>query len=168
MINDDDFIKTWEFDNYDFNIPWFYTFETLNKKLGRYNKCKKIYNITNNNPIYKKNIIKYLGDYNILNAIADFYYLPSSILPFFIKLMKKMYFHKIFLECAVPTSMGIILRPKNQLIYFSGLWGKKRKYAIDYLHRNFLQITIHPIKFSNIEYQKKVELYIYFIGAKEY
>ena len=105
FINDDDFIKTWEFDNYDFNIPWFYTFGTLNKKWAGYSRCLKLYNIIKTNTFYKKKIIKYLGYYDIPTSIADFYYLPNSILPFFIKLMKKMYFHKIILECAVATSI---------------------------------------------------------------
>lgn len=44
----------------------------------------------------------------------------------------------------------------------------KEKKAINYLRKDFNQITIHPIKFSN-EYNKiQVIKFIYFINAKEY
>ena len=32
FINDDDFMKIWELDNLNFNIPWLYQFNKLNKK----------------------------------------------------------------------------------------------------------------------------------------
>ena len=57
-----------------------------------------------------------MGYYEIPTTIADFYYLPNSILPQFIKKKEKMYDSRIFLECAVPTSMGIIKYQKYQLL----------------------------------------------------
>lgn len=109
-----------------------------------------------------------MGNYEIPVANADLYYLPNSILPQYIEIIEKMYNSKIFLECAVPTSMGIILYQKYQLIYFKGLWEEKRKDPINYLKNAFEQITVHPIKFSDIENKIKVELYIFFINAKDY
>ena len=60
-------------------------------------------------------------------AISDFYYLPNYLFPKFLNIIEIMYKSKLFLECAVPNSMGIILAPKYQYIYFNGLWKNKRK-----------------------------------------
>ena len=153
----------------DFNIPWLYTFHPIKKKKWpHYKRCKAIYDILNSNFGWKLNLIKFYGYYEIPVTIADFYYLPNSIMPLFLEIIEKMFNSKIFLECAVPTSMGIILWPKYQLIHFRGLWGNERKKAIFYLKNEFNQITIHPIKFSNIYNKIKVNIYIYFINAMEY
>jgi hypothetical protein len=79
-----------------------------------------------------------------------------------------MYNSKIFLECAVPTAMAIVLFHKYQLINIRALWEDERKNVINYLKKTFNQITIHPIKFSNIDFQNEINKYIYFINAKEY
>jgi hypothetical protein len=79
-----------------------------------------------------------------------------------------MYKIRIFLECAVPTAMAIILAKEYQIIYLNPLSGEDRKKAIIYLKKDFKQITIHPIKFSNLYHQNEVNRYIYFINAKEY
>ena len=79
-----------------------------------------------------------------------------------------MYNHKVFLECAVPTTMAILNSSKYQLIYFIGLWGKERKEAINYLKKAFEQITVHPIKFSNLINQKETLIYNFFINGIEY
>ena len=168
FINDDDFLKTWELDNFDFNIPWLYTFHPIDKNWGHSYWCYPIYNILNHNLVWKSNLIKIMGYYEIAVTIADFYYLPNSLLPKFIEITEKMYESKNFLECVVPTTMGIILAKRYQLIYFVGLWGDERKEAINYLHKAYHQITVHPIKFSEIDNKIKVELYIFFINAKEY
>lgn len=76
-----------------------------------------------------------------------------------------MYKSKLFLECAVPSTFGILLLPKYQIIYFKGLYGKERKNSINYLIKDYKQITIHPIKFSNKYLRKQVNKYIYFINA---
>ena len=169
FINDDDYVKTWELDNFDNNIPWFYTFNKIKQNWNNaYNCSPNIDDIINNNLLWKSNLIKFMGYYEIPTTIADFYYLPNSILPLYFEIIEKMYNSKIFLECAVPTSMGIILYKKYQLIFFRGLWGSERKEAINYLKKAFDQITVHPIKFSQIENKIKVELYIFFTNAKEY
>ena len=168
FINDDVFIKTWELDKFDYNIPWFYTFDKISKNWYHYKHCIPIYDIINNDFVWKSNLEKFMGYYEIPTTIAAFYYLPNSILPQFIQIIEKMYDSRIFLECAVPTSMGIIKYQKYQLIYFRGLWGKERKQAINFLKEAFHQVTVHPIKFSNIYNRIKVEQFIFFINAKEY
>lgn len=168
FINDDDFIKIWELDNLDYNIPWLYTFQSINIGWSNYKYCRSIYNIINNNIIWKENLIKFIGHFNIPVGISDFYYLPNSVILSYLEILEKMYNSRIFLECAVPTSMGIMFLQKYQIVYFKGLWGKNRKNPIDYLKKEFKKITIHPIKFSNFIYKIKVNLYIYFINAVEY
>ena len=79
-----------------------------------------------------------------------------------------MYNSKIFLECAVASAMGIMLYKEYQLIYFKGLWEEERNNVIEYLYKKYNQIVIHPIKFSNIQYQNKINLYNYFMKAEEF
>jgi hypothetical protein len=168
FINDDDFMKVWEFDILNFNIPWLYQFHNLNKKWFHFRECVYLHNIIEKKPDWKVNLTNFLGYYNIPTTIADFYYLPNYIVPQFCKILKELYKSKIFLECAVPTTLGIILSKEYQIINFRGLWGKERNNVVEYLHKQFNQITIHPIKFSNIKYRNLVNLYNYFIKAEEF
>jgi hypothetical protein len=172
FINDDIFLKTWELDNLNFNIPWLFQFNKLNKKVSpkwwNFSQCINIHNVLNKNPVWKANLTKFLGDYEIPISIADFYYLPNYLVPKFCKILKEMYKLKIFLECAVPTTMGIILSKEYQIIHFIGLWAKERNNFVEYLHKKYNQITIYPIKFSNIRYRTLVNSYNYFINAEEF
>ena len=79
-----------------------------------------------------------------------------------------MYNSKIFLECAVPTSLGVLLNKEYQLIYFKPLYRNDRKKALTYLLKDYHQITIHPIKFFNFYFKKNINQYIEFINSKEY
>jgi len=169
FINDDGFMKEWELDNLNFDTPWFYLFENISKFWPHYSKCINTYKLLNLNKTWKANLIKFHGSFEILFSNADFYYIPNSIISQFCQIVKEMYKVNIFLECAVPTAMAIILSKEYQLIYFKGLWSKdERGKAIIYLKKEFKQITIHPIKFSNITHQYEVDRYIYFINAKLY
>ena len=168
FVNDDDFIKIWELDNLNYDIPWFYLFHTLLKEWGHYKRCKDIYKVLNKNNKWKLNLTKFLGYYNIPVVVSDFYYIPNNMISQFCQIVKEMYKSKLFLECVIPTTMGIILSKEYQLIHFKPLYRNERKKAINYLRKDFKQITIHPIKFSN-EYNKiQVIKFIYFINAKEY
>ena len=170
-INDDLFVKIWELDNLDFNIPWFYMFYKLSRSYSKwphYNECSNIYGIINNNSQWKNNLVKFLGFYDIPITLADFYYIPNYIASKFVIILEKMFNSKIFLECAVPTAMAIILLNKYQIINIKALWNDERKNVIYYLKKAFNQITIHPIKFSNIYFQNEINKYIYFINNKEY
>ena len=168
FLNDDDFMKIWELDNLNFDIPWFYLFTILKEKWGHFKKCKDIYKVLNENENWKLNLIKFLGYYGIPQAISDFYYLPNNFISHFCQILKEMYKSKLFLECVIPSTMGIILSKEYQLIYFMALYGIHRRKSIYYLKQDFKQITIHPIKFSNIYHQEQVIGFIYFINAKEY
>ena len=145
FINDDDFMKIWELDNLNFNIPWLYHFSNLNKGWLHYGECINIHNIIDKNPDWKVNLIKFLGYYNIPTTIADFYYLPNYIVPQICKTLKEFYKSKIFLECAVPTTLGIILSKEYRIINFRGLWGKERNNVVEYLHKKFNQIIKEQI-----------------------
>ena len=167
--NDDDFVKIWELNNLDFNIPWLYNFGQLPKTYPFYKLCINMSNILNNHTNWKQNLTKFLGNiYYIPEGIADFYYVPNYIAFRLCELFKVMYKSKIFLECAVPSSFGILLNKEYQLIYLRALFGQNRKKAINFLIKDYRQITIHPIKFKNIFFKKEVIQYISFINAKEY
>jgi len=168
FVNDDDFIKIWELNNLNYDIPWFYLFHTLLKKWSHYKRCKDIYKVLNKNNNWKLNLTKFLGYYNIPVVVSDFYYIPNNMISQFCQIIKEMYKSKLFLECVIPTTMGIILSKEYQLIYFKPLYKNKRKKSIIYLRKDFRQITIHPIKFSNEYNRIQVNKYIYFINAKEY
>ena len=168
FINDDDFMKYWELENLDTNIPWIYPFNPITIEWSHYNNCLPIKYILNNNIEWKNNLTKFLGYNGISMAISDFYYLPNYLFPKFLNIIEIMYKSKLFLECAVPNSMGIILAPKYQYIYFNGLWKNKRKEVIKYLRSSYKEITIHPIKFSNLDFQHEANKFIYFTNAEEY
>ena len=168
FINDDDFMKIWELENLDFNIPWIYNFYLLDPNWAHYENCKRMFNVLNNNLEWKTNLTKYLGVFDIPFSISDFYYLPNYIMTNYCKIIEEMYNSQLFLECAVPTTFGILLAPKYQIIYFQGLWGETRKEAINYLIKDIKQITIHPIKLSNKFFLININLFIYFTNAKEY
>lgn len=165
-------MKVWEIDNLNFNILWSYQFNRLKDKIAvkwfHSNNCKRIHNILNKNQDWKKNLTKFVGYYGIPTSVADFYYIPYYIVPKFLKILKEIYQSRIFLECAVASAMGIILSKEYQLIHFRGLWGKERNNVIEYLHKSYNQITIHPIKFSKIKYRNVVNLYNYFMNAEEF
>ena len=168
FINDDDFMKVWELENLDFNIPWLYNLHLIYLKWDHYQNCKRIYGILNKNLDWKTNLTKFLSFFDIPKTISDFYYIPNNIIKRYLKIIEIMYNSKIFLECAVPSSFGILLLRKYQIIYFKGLWGETRRKSINYLIKDYRQITIHPIKFSNKFFKNKVILYIDFINAVEY
>ena len=150
FLNDDNFMKVWELEYLDFNIPWFYSFAKLHKKWKHYKDCEKIENVIENNIEWKKNLTIFSGFYEIPKAVSDFYYLPNNLIHNFFLVVEKMFNYNLFLECVVPSTMGIILFSDYQLIHFYPLYGKKRKNVINYPKNTFNQITIHPIKFSNI------------------
>ena len=167
-INDYLFLKVWEITNFNFSIPWINQFYPLNKTWPHSSKCYPLYNIIEKNEEWKNNIIKFNGYFDIVYGMSDFYYLPNYYASKIINIFDKIYKSKIFLECAIPNSMGILLSAKYQIIFIRPLWGKQRKKAINYLYSQFDQITIHPIKFSKEKSRKKVLQYIYFINSIDY
>jgi hypothetical protein len=168
FLNDDDFVKIWELDNLNYDIPWFYLFTTLTKKWRHYKRCKNIYKVFDRNNDWKLNLKKFLSSNKIPRVISDFYFIPRNIMSKFCQILKEMFKSKLFLECVIPTTMGIILLKEYQLIYFKPLYQNERKKSIEHLKKDFRQITIHPIKFSNVYHQLQVNRFIQFINAKEY
>ena len=167
FLMDDNFLKVWELENLDFNIPWFYHFFVRNDRFFRrsYRVVKTILDI---NIDWKRNYRKFLGSLIIAYAVSDIYYIPQEDIINFCSKVDVMYRRRVFLETAVPTIMGTMLKERYQIIQFAGLWGDKRKNAMNYLLSAEKQITIHPIKFSNLDFQKEVNKYIFVMNAKDY
>jgi len=170
FINDDLYIKVWEFQYYDFSIPWFYIFSQANisSHWYHYKRCVHLNDMFNNNSEWKRNITYFLGIYKVISGFSDLYYIPQSYIRRFIELGKEMIKSKIFLECAVQAIFSIISAPKYHIIYIRSLWGAERKMCINVLHDEFKQISIHPIKFSKDNKKEDVRKYNYFINANDF
>ena len=166
FINDDDFMKPWELENLDFDIPWIYELEPMRKDWCKHWNCEILFELIKNNSDWKSNIIKFFGFYSIYITLSDFYYLPNFYASKFCNLIKTMFNTRLFLECAVPTSFILLSSPKYQIIYYKGFWNEDRNKALYNLYNHSKEITIHPIKFSNLYFQNKVNDYIYFTNAK--
>ena len=167
-INDDLFLKFWELQNLNFSIPWLNQYGPIHKKWYHYSRCLPLYNIFNNNTNWKNNIISFNGFFEIISGMSDFFYLPNYYASKIGNIFDKMFKSNIFLECAIPNSMGILSASKYQIIKINALWGKQRKNSLNYLFNKFDQIVVHPIKLSNLLSQKKVIQYINFQNANEY
>ena len=170
FINDDLYIKVWEFQFYDFSVPWFYQFapEGINSHWDNYRLCIHLNNMYNSNSEWKRNITNFFGAYKVVDGLSDLYYIPQNYISRFIELGREMINSKIFLECAVQATFAIISAPKDHIIYLRALWGNERKRNINVLHEEFKQISIHPIKFSNDIQKEAVRMYNYFINAKDF
>ena len=168
VINDDVFLKTWELINLDFDIPWIYQFETLDNTFYYYSLCYKLYDMLKRQSDWNNKIIKFNGYSDVLLAKADLFYLPNHYALKLLHLFEIMFNSSLFLECAIPTSLGILLAPKYQIIFIYPLGGKERKKVINFLYSAYNQITIHPVKFSKKQYQDKIYQYISFININEY
>ena len=171
LINDDVYIKVWELENFDFSIPWFYEFraiKTINKSWFHYERCIKLYEIYENNLDWKINITQFFGVFDIFIGLSDLYYIPNYYISKFVELSKKMYESRIFLECAVHASFGIILAPKNQYLHIRPLWDLERKNVLNILYTDHQQFSIHPIKFSCDKNKNAVDKYNFFIISNYY
>ena len=167
-INDDLFLKFWEIQDLNFSFPWLNQYGPIHKKWYHYPSCLPLYNIFNNITNWKNNIISFNGFFEIIAGMSDFFYLPNYYASKICKIFDVMFKSKIFLECAIPNSFGILLAYKYQIIKINALWEKQRENSINYLFNKFDQIVVHPIKLSNISSQNKVIQYISFLNANEY
>ena len=167
-INDDLFLKFWELQNLNFSVPWLNPYGPIGKKWYHYSECLPLYNIFNKKTDWKNNMISFNGFFEIIAGMSDFFYLPNYYASKIINAFDEMFKSKIFLECAIPNSFGVLLSSKYEIIQISALWGKQRKNWINYLFKKFNQIVIHPIKLSNKLAQKKVSQYISFLNANEF
>ena len=168
-INDDLFLKFWELQNFNFSIPWLNEYGPISKTwLDHYSECVPLYNIFNNKIGWKNNIISCNGFFEIMVGMSDFFYLPNYYASKICNIFDTMFKSKIFLECAIPNSMGILLSSKYQIIKIKPLWKKERENSINYLYNKYDQIVVHPIKLSNLSSQINVTQYISFVNAIEY
>jgi hypothetical protein len=167
FLMDDDFLKVWELENLDFNIPWFYHFFIRHDKFVKptYMKAKTVLNI---HPDWKKRYRRFLGSSIVAYAVSDIYYIPQNDIKNFCSMVYAMYERRIFLETAVPTIMGILMKKEYQIIQFAGLWGDARNRTLKYLRLAEKQMTIHPIKFSSPILQYHVTNYIFLMNARDY
>ena len=137
-------------ENLNFSIPWLNQYGPIHKKWYHYSRCLPLYNIFNNNTNWKNNIISFNGFFEIISGMSDFFYLPNYYASKIGNIFDKMFKSNIFLECAIPNSMGILSASKYQIIKINALWGKQRKNSLNYLFNKFDQIVVHPIKLSNL------------------
>ena len=167
FLMDDDFLKVWELENLDFNIPWlyhyFFRFDKFNDQT--YNRAKSV---LDSHPNWKKRYRNFVGSTMVAYAVSDIYYIPQKDIGLFCSMVNIMYERRIFLETAVPTIMGIMLKERYQIILFAGLWRERRNLVMEYLINAEKQLTIHPIKFSNLTYQEAVNKYIYMMNGRDY
>ena len=122
----------------------------------------------NKNKKWQNNLRKFYNSKIIGHGISDFFYLPNYFVKDYMIVARELYKYRVFLELAVPSIYGILLRDKYQYVQFSGLWNDDRKNWLRYLRNAHRQTVIHPIKFSDINSQIIVTNYLYFKKAEQY
>ena len=168
-INDDLFLKTWELLNLDFSIPWLNQYIPLSEENWfHHSRCLPLYYLLRKNSKWKNNFLGFNGYFDVVHGMSDFYYLPNFYASKIGDILDKMYKYRIFLECAIPNSFGILHAHKYQIIDIYPLWEIEREKAIDYLYSKYDQISFHPLKLSNEESRRKLSQYIFFISACDY
>ena len=167
FIMDDVFVKVWELEKFNFDIPWILSFY-INKTKNWPKSNDREEEMLNKNKNWQKNLRKFYNSPIIGHGISDFFYVPKYFFEEYITIAKELFNYKVFLELAVPSIYGIISKPIYQYIYFSGLWNDNRKNWLNYLRAAHTQTVIHPIKFSDINNQKEVIKYLFFKNAREY
>ena len=167
-INDDLFLKVWELLNLDFSIPWLNQYIPISEDWYHYSECLPLFYLLKKNSKWKNNLLGFNGYFDVVYGMSDFYYLPNYYASKICDILDKMYKYRIFLECAIPNSIGILHAHKYQIIDIYPLWGIEREKAINYLYSKYDQITFHPIKLSNEDLRRKLSQYVFFINACDY
>ena len=100
FTNDDNYMKPWEFKNFDFSIPWFYIYDPQYIKSGNpfFKRCNKIFKACDEDIKYKQNYIKFFGYYKLYKGFSDLYYIPNNYITHFIEIAQKMYDEKFSLN----------------------------------------------------------------------
>ena len=115
FVMDDAFIKIWNFEYYNFDIPWIMTiYISKTKNWVRDNDRELV--MLNRNLKWKNNLMRFYNSEIIGHGISDFFYLPNNFIPEFISVAEVLYNYKVFLELAVPSIYGILLN--YQIFYF--------------------------------------------------
>jgi hypothetical protein len=86
-LNDDDFMKIWELENLNLDIPWLYLFNTLKKEWCFYSGCIDIYQILNTNKTWNLNLMKFQGSFDIPVAKSDLFYIPNYFIAQFCQIV---------------------------------------------------------------------------------
>ena len=168
IINDDNFLKPWEIENLNFDLPWINYFDFKRKHVDEFSGNKILKNIINNNKIVANNIFKLMGNYLVPKLWIDSIYFPNSILIKLFDIFEKMYKQKIFLEIAVPSAFAIKSIDKFQIINSKLIWLFNRRFMNYYLMKSFNYVCVHPIKTSNYNLRYALYKYIYFRNGNEY
>lgn len=167
FVMDDVFMKIWEFENLNLDIPWIMSYFIGKTKNWPKDNDREI-TMLETKPVWRTRLKRFYNSNIIAHGISDFFYLPQNFITEFIPVATELYNYRVFLELSVPSIYGIVLKPVYQFIFFSGLWNDDRKNWLSYLRTADKQMVIHPIKFSDINNQKEVIKYLYFKNANEY
>lgn len=168
FLNDDNFLKPWEIENMDFNVPItnFVNFFCVNKLSGH----KKLQKMIDNNQDWKDKVSNYAGYPFTPKILVDFLYIPKSIINKFCGIVEKMYKERIFLEIGIPTAFALLSLNEYEIINSLSIWGRYRKNMLKYLQNSKDFTCVHPIKVSKLLMKEKEEIssYIYFVNALDY
>lgn len=170
IIDDDNLMKPWEIDDFDFNIPWTNNLN-LRRILVRLFKNAYIYfdNLIKDNKEWHDNLVKYLGTDSIPQLWVEIVYIPNSLMTKFCDIVEPMYHKNIFLEIAIPMAFSQLGAVKYQLCNSILVWSRReRKYMIEYLKKSYGMTFIHPLKFSDQRVKEVNSRYILFINAEDY
>ena len=166
-LNNEILLKIWELDNFNLSIPWLCSFNISDVKSNKYNYTG-ILNIINKNEHLKKNLTKFLGKDGVAEGMPHFYYVTNDTIVKFFKILKIMYENKVPEELAIPNTMGMMLYPHYQYIYFADLTQEEIKTVMTYIKRVHEQILVYPVDYTKANYRKEVDKYIYFMKAEDY
>jgi hypothetical protein len=167
FVMDDVFMKIWEFENLNLDIPWIMSYFIGKTKNWPKDNDREV-KLLETKPLWRNKLRKFYNSKIIAHGISDFFYIPNTFINEFIQVATELYNYRVFLELSVPSIYGIVSKPVYQFIRFSGLWNEDRKNWLNYLRTADKQMVIHPIKFSDINNQKEVIKYLYFKNAIEY
>ena len=168
-LNNEILLKIWELDNFDLNLPWLCSYNiTSDTESLHKTEYKNLQNVINSKPNLGVNLKQFLGKDGIATGMPHFYYLPKDAILKFVEIAKDMYLNKVPQELAVPNTMGMMLLPKYQYIYFADLTQEDIKNVMKYIKKVHEQVLVYPVDYTREDYRKEVDKYIYFMKAEEY
>ena len=97
-----------------------------------------------------------------------FYYFMQNIAKNFCEILKDMYDNKMPQELAIPNTLGMILQPEYQYIYFTELNQTEIKDVMTYIKKVHEQVIVYQFDYTKAYYIEEVDKYIYFMKADDY
>jgi hypothetical protein len=168
-LNNEILLKIWELDNFDLNLPWLCSYNiTSDTQSLLKTEYKNLQHVISSKPDLGVNLKKFLGKDGIATGMPHFYYLPKDAISKFVEIAKDMYSNKVPQELAVPNTMGMMLLPQYQYIYFADLTPNDIQNVMKYIKKVHEQILVYPVDYTREDYRKEVDKYIYFMKAEEY